>query len=626
MFDIEERHVAPQTTEILTRAESEAQLRDSGFRFRALANPDRSIGILIFLVSLAYLYLFRRYTMMEPDEGIILQGAERVLHGQVPYRDFFSFYTPGSYYLTAAALKLLGDSLAAARTAVAIGASLVSALNYLLARRVCSRGAALLAAALTTSTCLPYRDLVLHNWDSTLWAMLALYTAVRYLEAPAARLAFALGSLAAVTVLFEQSKGAGLVLGLGLGFTVLAIASCRSSGRALTAGRAGAPMRPLRLQPGTSVGTPALQHLPALAAGFVWPLLLVVAWFAHQHALRLMLGDWLWPLHHYSQANSVRYGYQNWSEASRASLFGASWGSRVLVLLVVTPCFVIPVLPLIAAGVFAWLSYRAIHDGLDGGLNGGQDASRDSGRDIRQDRRRDACTTKYYLLVSAVITGLLLSVLAGRADILHFIYLAPMLYLVLAWIFDGRDVSSPLFRALQPALRVVIMVCFFLLAAAMAVTALTARIPIQTRRGEVRTSVSDQVLPVIQSQVSAGSTIFVYPYLPLYYYLSGTFASGRHDYLQPGMHTPAQQAEMIRDVTADRTPVVLYEYGFDEKIANSWPRTPLDAIASDPVADFLWAQYQSCSVLKSAAGGRFLLMIRKDLPCPAGLPSFYPRR
>jgi hypothetical protein len=359
-----------------------------------------------------------------------------------------------------------------------------------------------------------------------------------------------------------------------------------------------------------------------------------------------MLSDWLWPLHHYSQANSVRYGYQNWSEASRATLFGASWGPRLLVLLVVTPCFLIPVLPLIAVAVFLRLSYLAAFKPVpDPALRNphpchserSEESPTPSGRKARflaalgmtssaneasanlLSANTLSARVRHYLLVSAAITGLLLSVLAGRADILHFIYLAPMLYLVLAWIFDGRDVSSPLFRALQPALRVVIVVCFFLLAAAMAVTALTARVPIQTRRGEVRASVPDQVLPVIQSQVRAGSTVFVYPYLPLYYYLSGTFAPGPDDYLQPGMHTREQQAEMIRGVTADRTPVVLYEYAFDEKIANSWPRTPLDAIARDPVADFLLAQYHSCRVLKSAAGGRFLFMVRKDLPCPAGL-------
>src|SRR5690242_2394479 len=60
---------------------------------------ERWFALGIFAVALAYLMLFRRFVSMEPDEGIILQGAHRILNGQVLYRDFFSFYTPGSYYL-----------------------------------------------------------------------------------------------------------------------------------------------------------------------------------------------------------------------------------------------------------------------------------------------------------------------------------------------------------------------------------------------------------------------------------------------------------------------------------------------------------------------------------------------
>ncbi|HEV2730638.1 MAG TPA: hypothetical protein VGV15_11460, partial [Terriglobales bacterium] len=55
---------------------------------------DRAIASFLFLTSFFYLFLFRRYTTMEPDEGIILQGAQRILGGEVLYRDFFSFFTP----------------------------------------------------------------------------------------------------------------------------------------------------------------------------------------------------------------------------------------------------------------------------------------------------------------------------------------------------------------------------------------------------------------------------------------------------------------------------------------------------------------------------------------------------
>jgi hypothetical protein len=62
--------------------------------------------------------------------------------------------------------------------------------------------------------------------------------------------------------------------------------------------------------------------------------------------------------------------------------------------------------------------------------------------------------------------------------------------------------------------------------------------------------------------------------------------------------------------------VVLFEPGFNQKIANSWPNTPLRFIANDPVGDYLLAHYHSCRVLKSAVAWRFLFMVRKDLPCP----------
>src|SRR5713226_3289970 len=59
---------------------------------------ERWIALGIFVVSSLYLCLFWDHTNMNGDEGIALQGAQRILQGQMLYRDFFSFYTPGSYY------------------------------------------------------------------------------------------------------------------------------------------------------------------------------------------------------------------------------------------------------------------------------------------------------------------------------------------------------------------------------------------------------------------------------------------------------------------------------------------------------------------------------------------------
>src|SRR5437870_13688295 len=140
---------------------------------------------------------------MERDEGIVLQRTQRTLGGEVLYRDFFSFFTPGSYYFLALIFKIFGSSIIVARTALVIFGAAFSALTYLLCRRVCSRGSALFVAAIITLSTLPYRFLVLHNWDSTLWACLSVYCAVRLIETRSRAWAFAGGSFVALTFLYQ---------------------------------------------------------------------------------------------------------------------------------------------------------------------------------------------------------------------------------------------------------------------------------------------------------------------------------------------------------------------------------------------------------------------------------------
>src|SRR5215469_2301530 len=199
---------------------------ESGLKVRSYRDPAvpayhsslsrRMIPALIFLGCLAYLCVFLRYSTLEPDEGIVLQGAERVLAGQIPYRDFFSFYTPGSLYLLAATFRIFGDSFAVARLSLAVVGAICSVLTYLLARRVCTVGTSIFVAVLATTAGTAFRFLVLHNPYSTLGSCLCLYAAVRLLEHRQVRWAFLVGSFASLTFLTEQSKGAGLYLGLVL--------------------------------------------------------------------------------------------------------------------------------------------------------------------------------------------------------------------------------------------------------------------------------------------------------------------------------------------------------------------------------------------------------------------------
>jgi len=522
----------------------------------------------LFLLSFLYLCIFRRYTAMEPDEGIVLQAAQRILAGQVPYRDFFSFYTPGSYYAVALVFRIFGSSLAVARTAMALAGAILSVLTYLLARRVCSRAIALTLAVLGTLTTLPYRFLVLHNWDSTLWACLALYCAVRVLEKPTWKWTFAVGLIASLTVLSEQSKGAGLCLGLGMG--VLAIWFVDGRKRWLN---------------------PA--ELFALIVGFATPIAVTFAYFASQHAGFIMLADWFWPLRHYTQANRVPYGYQNWSDESRHLLFGTgSLLERLIKALAVSPCFWIPALPLVAVG---WLGSWMVQ-----------------ARRRRTHNRRSG----YYVIVTAVYLGLVLSVVIIRADIVHFMYLQPLNCLVLAWLLEGRDIPGRLFRAVRPFLAVYVVIALLAFGLGPLAGTAAAREHLATRRGTVTTLEKDTVVDYLQAHVPEGATVLVYPYLPLYYYLTSTFSPSRHDYFQPGMHTRDQAEEMVRELASRHVEAVLFEPNFSGKMARSWPGTPLTAIAEDPVADYIVRNYRACRALSSPAEWQFLYMVRKDLSCP----------
>ncbi len=193
------------TVEALGVSEAE---RDEERYFRPeKSSQERGIVLLLFVSSCLYLKFFYNYTTLHSDEGIVLEGAQRILQGQVPYRDFFSFYTPGSYYWTALLFKIFGNSILVPRTALVVYGGVFSALTYLLARRVCSRGSSLLATGLALLVCLPYSFYVQHSWDSSLLAFLTLYSAIRLLETPGTTAAFGTGSLAALTVLFEHSKG-----------------------------------------------------------------------------------------------------------------------------------------------------------------------------------------------------------------------------------------------------------------------------------------------------------------------------------------------------------------------------------------------------------------------------------
>jgi hypothetical protein len=304
-----------------------------------------------------------------------------------------------------------------------------------------------------------------------------------------------------------------------------------------------------------------------------------------------MVRSWLWPLHHYTQANHVPYGYQNWSDQSRDAIFHQGpILVRAIKVLIVLPNLLLPVLPLIAIGLLGYWVVRI---------------------------RGESCSSSepgYYVMMCSVLSGLLVSVVIVRSDILHFMYLAPLWYVVLAWILGTRDVRSRLLNAIRVPLVAFTAASCGLLSMAVLFAATGARNHVKTHKGVIATAGADTVIDYIQSHVATKGQLTVYPYLPLYNYLADTRGPSRFDYFQPGMNTPEQAQEIIRSLLASKAPV-LFEPAFAEKIANSWPGTSIQAIANDDIANFIARNYRICQILRSPEGWRFHFMVKREMPC-----------
>jgi hypothetical protein len=103
-------------------------------------------AVALCLISLLYLTLGMDRHVNLYDEGITLFGADRVLHGDVPHRDFYALYGPGQFYVLAGLYKLFGASVLVERAWTTFVSACCVVLIFLIVDRVSRRRFAVLAA------------------------------------------------------------------------------------------------------------------------------------------------------------------------------------------------------------------------------------------------------------------------------------------------------------------------------------------------------------------------------------------------------------------------------------------------------------------------------------------------
>jgi hypothetical protein len=137
------------------------------------------VGLLA--VAVAAFHAFVQIELI--DEGVLNMGAWRIVQGQIPYRDFFTFHTPASFYLVALVYKVFGVALAPGRIlAFGLGVGLVATTVALSLRVVRIPLFAAIPVAVLCQAGLGGWPFASHHWIASLLCLVAAWCALRAVE------------------------------------------------------------------------------------------------------------------------------------------------------------------------------------------------------------------------------------------------------------------------------------------------------------------------------------------------------------------------------------------------------------------------------------------------------------
>lgn len=277
-----------------------------------------------------YLWKLRPYGLMLLDEGYWLHAVQRMLAGEVLYRDVYAHYAPLRYHLMELAFRLSHPSVLVGRTVWLALIVLDVGLLQRVARRLAPPRIAWAPAALLA--------LVPGPWTKALFnlSILACTLAIaRALERPTARRAFALGAVVGVALLARQDVGI-VQLAIALGVAPLP---------ALFPARFGvsAPRSPRR----------AVARATWVALGAALVVAPALGWYAAHGALGALVDSTL--LRAFTQRSAYGSGLGRLLAPAR---FGAADEGRVAGAMLLAP------LAVLAAAAIAW-ALRFRRCGLD---------------------------------------------------------------------------------------------------------------------------------------------------------------------------------------------------------------------------------------------------------------------
>ncbi len=489
-----------------------------------------SLIALIFTLSTAlFLTWFMAFRfVLSNDEGIFLEGALRILHGQVPYRDFFLLMGPGTFWLQALALKTLGVTLAASRATTVFDISvLTGCVVWLIARHVGTLSALWFGWLFVVfETCDPVVLLPNHRWDSAAFAMLAI-TILAGLQPGSADPA--------------SSRMGNPILRWMIALLAGACAGCAAW-----------------ITPTTALIGFALivwmvfedrVHLVPFVAGVSLVTLACAGVLASQHALRPMIDHMLWSSRNYGAVNHMYYGSR---VGGYAWLFQHASGTELftVVLLVLTlslPAF----LPPLGLACF-WPD--------------------------RGDRQFRLLAAGGFAFVASTYP---------RMDVPHLVYAVPVFYVLLA---RGASRLKMQGFAKWGAVAISILAAIFLyygISLRSSEVVLHTRVGTIRASGD-----DVGLIQQIGQQVAPHDSFFSFPYSPMGYFLTLGENPTRYSYLQPGMMDDADESAALEELKAHPPHRVFYEDLSAREILVIWPATDPARLKLHKIEDYLATHYR----------------------------------
>lgn len=172
---------------------------------------------MLVIAAAVYGSIYFREESVATAIGANLVPAERVLKGEVPYRDFYKIQTPGILLLNAWLFKLCGTTLITAFAGVLVFKILTVVMVFILARLVVTWLAAIIPTLLTLVWLPPggpFRPAPIQY--EMLFLLAAIYFTLLWLDSKKAFHVFAAGLAVGFVAIFKQNVGVYAAVALGL--------------------------------------------------------------------------------------------------------------------------------------------------------------------------------------------------------------------------------------------------------------------------------------------------------------------------------------------------------------------------------------------------------------------------